>query len=187
MKPESFELHPEETVKPGIEIVLICEGAGATTDVELVLIRDGAGANSLFVKQFSDKEAEEKIGNELVELLTDDCLFDEDDAMTKFRKKARCLIEGLSTTVVKLKDGSTEIKALIDNTGDCEDEDKDFFKLLFFGLLEGCFCFLTINVSASPYLGPNEHNLHNALHAGEVKLAFVSRSAICKAVRTYFM
>ena len=113
---------------------------------------------------------------------------DEDDGMTKFKNTARCLIEGLTTYVDKLTEGPTEMKALIDSTGDCEDEDCDvgFFNLLF-GLFEGCFGFLTIKVSSTPYLGPNEHNLHNDLHAGDVKLAFVSKSAICKAVRTYFI
>ena len=154
-----------------------------------MLISEGAGANSLFVRQFPHTEEEERHDNELVELLIEDLVTDdEDDAMTKFKNTARCLIEGLTANEDKLIECSKEMKALIDGTEDCEGKDNDvgFFDLAC-DLFEGCLVFLTIKVSASPYLGPNEHNLHNDLHAGDVKLAFVSKSAICKFVRTYFM
>ena len=39
----------------------------------------------------------------------------------------------------------------------------------------------------SSYFGPSEHKVQSALHCNEVKLALVSKSAICSAVRTYFM
>ena len=64
--------HPKETAKPDVEIVLIGEGACATTDVEQVLIGEGACSNSLFVRQFIDEEEEEGHNDELVERLVKD-------------------------------------------------------------------------------------------------------------------